>query len=152
MGCPPTVSTMTSSWLMPTEKRSTGRLATKRSWLLRRGEESDSWRYQHWPRSTGRVVQMHCGDGWDSPITRRKVWVASTPACVKPSDLSRTNVVQAPEISRLWRIASFEWKNGPCATCACLFASVGAMKLHSWSTFCRHSVSSDTPNSKQSRL
>ena len=39
----------------------------------------------------------------------------STPACVKPSDLSRTNVVQTLEI-----LAFFGWKNGPCATSACL--------------------------------
>ena len=44
MGCAPTVSTITSSGSMPTAKR---------SWLLRRGEESGSWRYQHWPRGTG---------------------------------------------------------------------------------------------------
>ena len=68
----------------------------------------------------------------------------STPACVKPSDLSRTNVVQAPEISRLWCMASFGWKNGPCPTCACLYAPDGVMKVlhdpslwHPWSSFCR---------------
>ena len=53
----------------------------------------------------------------------------STPTCVKPSDLSTTKVVQAPEISRLWRMASFGWKNGPCATCACLYAPDGVMKV-----------------------
>ena len=53
-------------------KRSTGRLATKRSRLVRRGEEFGSWRYQHWPRGTGWVVQMHCGDRWDSLVTRGK--------------------------------------------------------------------------------
>ena len=49
----------------------------------------------------------------------------STPACGKPSDLSRTNVVQAPEILPLWRMASFGWKKWPCATCACLYAPDG---------------------------
>ena len=37
------------------------------------GEGSGSWRYQHWPRGTGWVVQMHCGDRWDSLVTRGKV-------------------------------------------------------------------------------
>ena len=37
----------------------------------------------------------------------------STPACVKPSDLSRMNVVHVPDMFRLWRMASFEWKKGP---------------------------------------
>ena len=37
---------------------------------------SGSWRYQHWPRGTGQMVQMHCGDSWDSLVTRGKVWVA----------------------------------------------------------------------------
>ena len=32
-----------------------------------------SWPYQHWPRGTGWVVQMHCGDRWDSLVTRGKV-------------------------------------------------------------------------------
>ena len=41
--------------------------------LVRRGEEFGSWRYRHWPRGTGWVVQMHCGDLWDSLITRGKV-------------------------------------------------------------------------------
>ena len=83
----------------------------------------------------------------------------STPACVKPSDLSRTNVVQAPEISRLWRMASFGWKKGPCATCACLYAPDGVMRVlqtprpwHPGSTFCRQSCSGGTANSAQSRL
>ena len=49
----------------------------------------------------------------------------STFACVEPSYLSRTNIVQAPEISRLCRMTSFGWKNGPCATCACLYAPGG---------------------------
>ena len=52
-------------------KRSTGRLAIKRSQLLRRGEDSSSWRFQHWPRGTGRVVRMHCGDRWGSQVTHR---------------------------------------------------------------------------------
>ena len=30
-------------------------------------------RYQHWPRGTELVVQMHCGDSWDSLVTRGKV-------------------------------------------------------------------------------
>ena len=53
----------------------------------------------------------------------------SRPACMKPSDLSRTNVVQAPEMSRLERMTSFGWTNGPCATCACLYAPDGVMKV-----------------------
>ena len=73
MGCAPIVSTMTSLGSMTTIKHSTGRLATKRSQLIRRGEEFGSWRYQHWPRGTGRVIQMHCGDRWDSLVTRGKV-------------------------------------------------------------------------------
>ena len=76
MGCAPIVSNMSSSESMTTAKRSTGRLATKRSRLVRRGEELGSWRYQYWPRGTGWVVQMHCGDRWDSLVTRGKVWVA----------------------------------------------------------------------------
>ena len=83
----------------------------------------------------------------------------STPACVKPSDLSRTNVVQAPEISRLWRMASFGWKNGPCATYACLYAPDVVKNVlqdpstwHPWSNFCRQSCSGGTANSAQSRL
>ena len=40
---------------MTTAKRSTGRLATKRSRLVQRGEGSGSWRYQHWPRGTGLI-------------------------------------------------------------------------------------------------
>ena len=34
---------------------------------------SGSWRYQHWPRGTGWLVQMHCGDRCDSLVTRGKV-------------------------------------------------------------------------------
>ena len=34
------------------------------------------WHYQHWPQSTEWVVQMHCGDRWDSLVTRGKVGVA----------------------------------------------------------------------------
>ena len=69
----PTVSTMTSSGSMPTAKRSTGRMATKKILLLRRGDGSGSWRYQHWHRGTGWVVQMHRGDRWESLVTRGKV-------------------------------------------------------------------------------
>ena len=58
---------------MTTAKRSTGRLGTKRSRLVRRGEEFGCWRYQHWPRGTEWVVPMQCGDRWDSPVTRGKV-------------------------------------------------------------------------------
>ena len=47
MGCAPIVSTMTSSGSMATAKRSTGCLTTKRSRLVRRGEEFGSWRYEH---------------------------------------------------------------------------------------------------------
>ena len=54
-------------------KRSTGRLATKRSRLVRRGGEFGSWRYQHWPRGTERVVKMQCGDRWDSLVTHGKI-------------------------------------------------------------------------------
>ena len=72
-GLRPIVTTMTSSGSMKTAKGSTGRLATKRSRIVRRGEEFGSWRYQHWPRGTGWVVQMHCGDRWDSLVTRGKV-------------------------------------------------------------------------------
>ena len=35
--------------------------------------EFGSWRYQHWPRGTGWVVQMHYGDRWNSLVTRGKV-------------------------------------------------------------------------------
>ena len=41
-----------NSGSMTTAKRSTGRLVTKRSRLVQRGEEFGSWRYQHWPRGT----------------------------------------------------------------------------------------------------
>ena len=48
-------------------------------------------------------------------------------------------------------MASFGWKNGPCATCACLYAPDGVMKVlqdpspsHPCSSFCRQSVSGDT--------
>ena len=34
--------------------------------------EFGSWRYQHWPRGTEWVVQMHCGDRWDSLVTLGK--------------------------------------------------------------------------------
>ena len=44
----------------------------KRILITTTRKESSSWCYQHWPRGTGRVVQMHCGDGWDSPITHRR--------------------------------------------------------------------------------
>ena len=54
------------------DKTSTGSLMTKRSCLLRRGEGSGSWHYQHWPRDTGWVVQMHCGDRWDLLLTRKR--------------------------------------------------------------------------------
>ena len=73
VNCAPIVSTMTSSGSMTTAKCSTGRLETKRSRLVRRGQEFGSWRYQHWPRGTGWVIQMHCGDRWDSVVTRGKV-------------------------------------------------------------------------------
>ena len=71
MGCAPTVSTMYSLGSMPTAKRSNGNPATKRSQLLRLGEESGSWRYQRWPRGTGRVVRMHWGDRLDTLVTHR---------------------------------------------------------------------------------
>ena len=49
----------------------------KTSLSPRREEESGSWRYNNWPRGMGRVVQMHCGDRWDSLDTLRgKVLVA----------------------------------------------------------------------------
>ena len=72
-GLRPDSMTMTSLGSMTTAKRSTGRLATKRSRLVRRGEEFGSWRYQHWPRGTGWMVQMQCRDRWDSLVTRGKV-------------------------------------------------------------------------------
>ena len=38
----------------------------------RRGEESGSCHYLKWPRGTGWVVRMHCGDRWDSLVTHRE--------------------------------------------------------------------------------
>ena len=50
----------------------------------------------------------------DSPhIVRILSLRRSTPVLVKPSDLSGMNIVHAPDMSRLWRSASFGWKNGP---------------------------------------
>ena len=105
MGCTPTVSTMTSSGSMTTAQRSTGRLETKRSRLVQRGGEFGSWRYQHWTRGTERVVQMQCGDRWNSLVTRGKGLSSSAVKALQQADKTLPSNLDNIELEGLPGIA-----------------------------------------------
>ena len=89
---------------MTTAKPFTGRLVTKRSRLVQRGGVR-FWRYQHWPRGTERVVQMRCGDRWDSLVTRGKGLSSSAVKALQQADKTLPSNLDNIELEDLPGIA-----------------------------------------------